>query len=309
MFKTPILFLIFNRPDTSKKVFEAIKQIRPSDLFIAADGPRSNHVNDATLCKQVREEVMSSIDWKCNVHTLFRDENVGCGRAVEQAITWFFEHVGQGIILEDDVLPDKTFFYFCEEMLEYYKDNTKVMQISGNNFLDRSYSNKKSYFFSKYIHIWGWATWRRAWKCNDYELKSIDKAAFEKLVREVGLTEDERKFWEEIYHSTRVPNPSAWDYQWLFSIWKNKGVSITPASNLVSNIGFGENATHTFDPEHKLAGFPTVPITFPLVHNEKMRINKTADSIVSREVYNIRKVESKSVLTILNNRVFKKLKL
>ena len=271
--------------------------MQPAQLFIAADGPRTDREGEKEKCEEVRKWVLSQIDWECELKTLFRNENVGCGKAVSESISWFFENVEQGIILEDDVLPDKTFFLFSEQMLNFYKDDRRVMQISGNNFIAESFSNNKSYFFSKYVHIWGWATWKRAWNYYDFELKNLDMITFRKITNNVGLGKIEKKYWNNIYEFLNQERQTIWDYQWLFSIWKNKGVSIIPNCNLVSNIGFGVNATHTFDTESKLAKFPVSSMIFPLVHENRIRYNKKADKLISKEGYNI-KIEAGEILIV-----------
>ena len=171
--ETAVLFLIFNRPENTDKVFKKIKNVKPKKLYIAADGPRENNINDKVNCLKARE-VINKIDWNGEVKTLFRDKNLGCKLAVSSAIDWFFENEEMGIILEDDCLPDPSFFYFCQELLQKYKDDKRVMMISGFNYLLNSLEIRESYFFSNYYPIWGWATWRRAWKLYDNEMKNWD---------------------------------------------------------------------------------------------------------------------------------------
>ena len=180
MIDTPLLFIIFNRPDVTLRVFNELKKQKPKYLFIAADGPRAGFEDDIDKCKRVREVVLNEIDWDCEVKTLFRDLNLGCGHAVSGAIDWFFENVEKGIILEDDCLPNKSFFYFCENLLESYKENDEVFAISGANFQDKKIG-KASYFFSKYLYVWGWATWRRAWENYDFDLSGLENFKKEKI--------------------------------------------------------------------------------------------------------------------------------
>ena len=174
LFDTPILFIIFNRPDTTQVVFNRIKEIKPKYLFIAADGPRLNVSDEVEKCEETRE-IINQIDWDCELKTLFRDRNLGCGMGVSSAITWFFDYVEQGIILEDDCLPDLTFFEFTALMLEKYKDNNKIKMISGTNYFFNKVKSKESYYFSKCFFIWGWATWKRAWSEFDFDMKSWPK--------------------------------------------------------------------------------------------------------------------------------------
>jgi hypothetical protein len=168
--ETSVLFLVFNRLDTTKRVFAEIRKARPKQLFIASDGPRKNKPGEKEIVEKVRKYVLDNIDWKCELKTLFRKKNLGCKYAVSGAIDWFFENVEQGIILEDDCLPSQRFFKFCEELLEKYGDDERIMSISGYNPLGK-FEIGESYLFSKYPRIWGWATWRRAWIMEDLKLK------------------------------------------------------------------------------------------------------------------------------------------
>lgn len=241
----PILLIIFNRPKQTNQVMNMIRKYKPKDLFIASDGPRESNIRDQQLCKETKN-IALSIDWECEVHTLFRDQNLGCGLGPSSAITWFFENVDEGIILEDDCLPSISFFKFCEELLAYYRENPKIMHISGNNFQYGRKRGNASYYFSRYSHNWGWATWRRAWKFFDYSI----------------IPMDERK--------------QIWDMQWELSIEKHKGVSILPNINLVQNIGFGPDATHT----KQIARYSFLQaqeISFPITHPKRIKINRNAD--------------------------------
>lgn len=244
MFNTPILFLIFNRPDTTQIVFEEIRKQKPKYLYIAADGARANKEGEAEKCEHARKLVLDSIDWDCEVKTLFRDNNLGCGLAVSGAITWFFENVEQGIILEDDCLPNESFFGFCEEMLEKYKDDSSVMHIGGHSLgVHNQNKYKNKYFFSAYNHIWGWATWRRAWNLYQFKMDNINLDIIEKQISKYFQTRAEIEYWKNTIKKSK--DVDTWDYQWTLSIWLNNGKSILPTVNIVKNIGFGLDATHT----------------------------------------------------------------
>lgn len=246
MFNTPILLLIFNRPKTTQKVFNKIREQKPRHLYIAADGPRINNLEDIELCKKTRE-IVAQIDWNCEVRTLFRDENLGCGVSPAQSITWFFENVEQGIILEDDILTDSSFFGFCETMLDRYKNNEQIMHVSGCYFLESFSENiPQSYYFTRHIHVWGWATWRRAWKHYDYHMKDWYTLRSNKKLKKYysGYS----IFWKEIFDKMSNKGNDIWDYQWMFAIYKNDGIAINPSINLTQNIGFDNDATHTKDP-------------------------------------------------------------
>jgi hypothetical protein len=242
MLETPILFIIFNRPDTSEQVFNQIRQIQPKQIFIAADGPRVDIPTDVAQCALTRK-IISRVDWNCNVHTLVRDHNMGCGYGIADAITWFFKNVEEGIILEDDCVPNLTFFRFCEELLCFYRNEPRIMHISGNNFLYGKKRGNASYYFSKYTHNWGWATWRRAWVKYDHNI--VD---------------------EEYRHSI-------WDMQWRLTVENNNGLAILPNVNLVSNIGTGrKDATHTKGMSQYYSNLPTEILSFPLQHPKKIKI-------------------------------------
>lgn len=248
-FDTPILFLVFNRADTTAKVFEQIRKIRPKHLYIAADGPRTQKENEFLQCEAVRK-LVTTIDWDCNLKTLFRESNLGCGKAVSEGINWFFENVEQGIILEDDTFPDPSFFMYCEKMLNLYKDDCEVMHISGSNQLlrdrlfDPVFKKTDSYYFTRFPSIWGWATWGRAWKHYKYNVVDID---MEKIRNSGIYTEQEKEIFFDIYlkmldTKTRT---DTWDFQWVLSFWANHGLAVYPGKNLIKNIGINRNATHT----------------------------------------------------------------
>ncbi len=239
MLNTPVLFLIFNRPDTTRQVFAKIREIQPRQLFIAADGPR-NIPGEAEKCALTRKTVMDAIDWDCEVKTLFRTENLGCGLAVSDAISWFFDSVEMGIILEDDCLPDPTFFSFCETLLDKYKNDERVSIIGGTNYQLEN-NTTDSYYFSIYSHIWGWATWRRTWKLYEYNITSYDK----KIIRNHFKTCKETNYWDSIYKNPdTLKKINTWDYQLQYVNFKHNKISIIPNTNLVKNIGL-LNGTHT----------------------------------------------------------------
>jgi hypothetical protein len=236
MLDTPVLFIVFNRPDTTKKVFESIRSIKPRQLFIAADGPRNNNENDEIKCRQVKD-IVAGIDWECSVKTLFREENLGCGRAVSGAIDWFFSQVEEGIILEDDTLPDPSFFHFCSFLLKKYRETEEVMHIGGCNFdFFNETKNTQPYFFSNIIHIWGWATWKRSWIKYDFSMTGFSDEKKDLQCSPVFLDLFQKVFAHEI---------DTWDYQWMYAVLRAQGKAIIPSVNVVQNIGFGQNATHT----------------------------------------------------------------
>jgi len=275
-FRTPVLFLIFNRPDTTQQVFNEIRKAKPKDLFVAADGPREGNPLDKHLCQEART-IINQVDWDCNVHTLFREKNLGCKLAVSSAIDWFFSEVKEGIILEDDCVPDQSFFRFCQELLEYYRDDERIMMISGDNFQFGKKRTEYSYYFSRYTHIWGWATWKRAWKYYDREMKLWPEIKKGRWLFDLLSDKAAVKYWEKIFDETFHGRINTWDYQWLFSCWIQNGLTILPNVNLISNIGFDQNATHTIE-MCNLSKVPTFPIKFPLAHPRFVIRDNIADS-------------------------------
>lgn len=242
---TAVLFLVFNRLDTTKQVFEAIRQAKPPRLYVAADGARANKEGEAEKVQAVRDYIMQNIDWECEIKTLFRDQNLGCKYAVSGAITWFFENEEQGIILEDDCLPSQSFFWFCEELLERYKDDLRVFLISGYNKQNEWQTEEENYFFSNYGGIWGWAGWSRAWRYYDVDMKDINEfirhGHFANL-----LGEEQGKLRQRmIYDSIVINKMNTWDYQWAYARHKNNGLACVPTKSLIENVGFGADATHT----------------------------------------------------------------
>lgn len=241
---TPVLFMIFNRPDTTQKVFNAIKRVKPRQFFVAADGPREGKEGEKERCEQARE-IIEQVDWDCELKTLFRDKNLGCKIAVSSAIDWFLEKVEEGIILEDDCLPSQSFFWFCQELLKYYRNDTRVMTISGTNYGYVDDDFLYDYFFSKNIAIWGWATWKRAWRKYDINMNKFYEVYKHNMFKLFFPNNQEYRVRLNNFKRTLSREIDTWDYQWSFTCLINDGLSIIPKINLVENIGFGEGATHT----------------------------------------------------------------
>lgn len=271
--KTPILFLMFNRPDTSIKVFEKIRQAKPKKLYLAVDGPRKKE--DEEKIKK-NHEIINKIDWRCEVKTLFREKNLGCKIGVSSGITWFFKNEEKGIILEDDCLPHLDFFAFCENLLDRYSKDERVSVITGNNFQNGIRRGDASYYFSKYNHCWGWASWRRAWK--NYKNLISFWPVWKKSSNWLKYIPDkvERKYWENIFNLVHINKIDSWAYPWMASVWFKNGLTITPKVNLVKNIGFNEYATHTTDKNSKFANIPTMELSY-IRHSKKVAIDIEAD--------------------------------
>lgn len=266
--RVPVLLVIFNRPGTTKLVFEAIRSAKPPRLYIAADGPRAGVDTDIQDCAEARK-IADCVDWPCEVKTLFREQNLNCGVAPSSAFTWFFEHEEEGIILEDDCLPSQSFFWYCQELLEKYRDDTRVMHIGGNNFLDGWQKDRDySYYFSRSGHIWGWATWRRAWKYFDFDISLYQSMKKKDYFSNFFLNWPEKLYRLRKFDKTVKGNrrPDWWDYQWDFARYIHSGLAIVPAINLVKNIGFGGIATHTKNEKSNSARLQAGDIPLPLRH-------------------------------------------
>lgn len=261
--ETAVLFMVFNRPETTLRVFDAIRRARPTRLYVAADGPRQDRAGEVARVESVRK-IATAVDWPCEVKTLFRDQNLGCGPAVKDAIDWFFEFEDEGIILEDDTVPSLSFFYFCEILLNDYKNDLRVAMIAGTNHI--GYCTKGcSFCFSKNKACWGWATWRRAWKNMDINMQWSNTMQKHDVIKNMGCSLVSQKFWVNAITLIEKNKVSAWDWQWYFSISMNNQLTIFPKKNLVSNIGFGKEATHTLGVPKK-SYLQVEETDFPLVH-------------------------------------------
>jgi hypothetical protein len=280
----PILFLIFNRPDLTQRVFDRIREARPPKLFIAADGPRADRPHEAQLCQETRA-VVEQVDWDCEVHTLFREQNLGCRRAVSSAIDWFFAQVEAGIILEDDCLPDLSFFPYCAELLERYRDDERVMMISGCNFHDQSHLPDQSYYFIGIYHIWGWATWRRAWAHYDITLSQWPTLRETDWLKGWLNSDDTARVWHNIFDMMHYHPIDSWAYSWVYSGWQQHGLAIQPVVNLISNLGFDERATHTREPDSWLGRLPVHSLTFPLKHPVGMIRNYATERFEAKNLF------------------------
>ena len=272
---TAVLFIVFNRPDTTARVFETIRQAKPPRLYVAADGPRKGRAGEAERVAEVRK-IATAVDWPCEVKTLFRDDNLGCKSAVSSAIAWLFEHEDRGIILEDDCVAHPDFFCFCNVLLERYAEDERVSVVTGDNFQNGRRRGDASYYFSKYNHCWGWATWRRAWRYYQGDLPFWPE--WRNSDNWIRQTPDpiERAYWERIFDRVRAEQIDSWAYPWTASIWYHGGLTATPNVNLVSNIGFGEDAMHTTSANSKFAGMPTYPLDY-LQHPLWIEQDKDAD--------------------------------
>lgn len=285
MLNTPVLLIVFNRPSTTQRVFDAIRAAKPKQLFVAADGARKTKDGEEERCAEVRK-ITTQVDWDCEVKTLFSEENQGCGLGPFNAITWFFQHVEQGIILEDDCLPDPSFFPFCEQLLHQYKDDLRINSIAGTNVLGTWEKNDASYFFSVYSGIWGWATWKRAWDKYDFFVSSWGNPYIQKEYKNRVPNEIEQNHYSnKLTQTFNKDGISWWDYQWIFSRIINGATGIIPSQNLVTNIGFGPEATHTFDSNAEMGKLKTHQMVFPLKHPQVVMTDMEYDKAISAMCY------------------------
>lgn len=279
--KTPLLFIIFNRPEQTKRVFEEIRKAKPVQLFIAADGPRYSRPEDIQKCRETRDAV-SNIDWPCEVKTLFREKNLGCKMGATTAIDWFFENVEEGIILEDDCLPHPSFFTFCEVMLEHFRDDTRIAMIDGYNIAGTS-DIPESYLFSRYGHLWGWASWRRVWNEYDVTMKVWESEKNRKLIKAAMNDKYQWNYRQWLYHETYMGRKDTWDYQWESYRLLHNQLSVIPKVNMIENIGFGPEATHTTQ-AHSYLMIEGKEMQFPLTHNTNITPDDSYDALLRPKV-------------------------
>ena len=298
---TPVLFLIFNRPDVTEEVFNAIKIAKPPKLFVAADGPRNGQKDDVAKCEQTRA-IINQVDWTCEVKVLYQSQNLGCRMAVSSAIDWFFQNVEEGIILEDDCLPHPDFFFFCETLLAKYRHESSVMHISGDNFQFGVQRGPNSYYFSRISHIWGWASWRRAWQKYDVDMKDYPEFLERNKQKSIFTNAKSEKYWLFLFDRV-YRKAGTWDYQWTYAVMKNHGFCIMPNVNLISNIGFGQQATHTSKKNDRLAKMDVYPLK-EITHPLKIAVDESADQYTIDEVFPIPSLPARAAakaLKILKN--------
>ncbi|MDW7726675.1 MAG: hypothetical protein SCH70_06100 [Candidatus Methanoperedens sp.] len=296
---TPIAFIIFNRPETTRRVFAEIAKARPPKLLVIADGPRADHPDDAEKCAAVRA-IIDGVNWDCEVLTNYSDVNLGCKRRVSSGLDWVFDTVEEAIILEDDCLPHPTFFRFCEELLDKYRDDKRIAMISGNNFQFGRKRTEYSYYFSRYPHIWGWASWRRAWENYDVDMKLWPE------IRDGGWLQDllgakiSVWYWKNRFENVYKGKIDTWDYQWTFACWMQSALTIIPDVNLVSNIGFDMKAVHTKDKD-KFAEMEIEPMSDPILHPDYILRDSKADFFVENKMFSGKSL----VLRVINRAINK----
>ncbi len=267
--KTPILFCIYNRPAETQRVFQAIRHCRPNRLLVVADGPNPLKENDSVFTAQARS-ILGLIDWPCELQTHFADTNLGCRLRMATGLQWAFDQSDELIVLEDDCLPHASFFTFCEQMLNRYRDDERVMMVSGDRFLPAENSDGR-YYFSRWAHIWGWASWRRAWQHFDISIATWLSIRSSGKLRNWVDSDQEETHWSSVFDLVHEGKIDTWDFAWMYACWLNGGLTIIPPVNLISNIGFGAQATHTKDAKSPLANANTFELPLQLDSQEVAR--------------------------------------
>lgn len=276
---TPVLFLIFNRPDLTAQVFDVIRKVRPQKLFVRADGPRNDRIDEAEQCQKTRD-IVKRVNWECEVYYDFSEINLGCKTAVSSGVNWFFDNIEEGIILEDDCLPNQSFFWFCQELLQRYRDDERIMQISGNNYLFGKRTYVESYYFSKLNDVWGWATWKRAWKHVDIDMTSFPEFKVKNQIE--NYLEDKKVIrWLMSYFQEAFDNEKGiWSPAWTYAMCTQNGLIIVPSVNLVSNIGFGRyDSTSSSSETWSLYGGAKTYEIKQMIHPKFVLQDKEADRL------------------------------
>jgi hypothetical protein len=276
----PILVIAFNRPDHLSVLLDRLREVKPTKIYLAVDGPRENKPGEQQSVQDCRD-MAESIDWPCTVVTNFQERNLGCGLGVSTAITWFFQNEERGVILEDDIIPDPSFFPFCEELLKRHQDDPKVFAISGCNFVPpQEISTPGDYRFSQIPHIWGWATWRDRWNKYSLDINGWrDDLPSLKLWNRSGRSIPATIYWAGTFELLARKEVDTWDGQLVFMCMKNEMLTATSNANLIENIGFNEQATHTFEDRDELQ--PITPVALPLSQQE-IQLDKRADAWTRR---------------------------
>lgn len=280
--KSPVVLFIYMRSKNILVIISRLRQVRPVKIYIVADGPKNQ--SEEAVCSKTRKLVESHIDWPCKISKVYANQNLGLKRRFESGLNFVYTNEEQAIILEDDCIPDPTFFRFCDEMLEKYKEDNRIMTISGNNFQGGKNKYHVSYYFSRYPHVWGWATWKRAWKLYDSNIPDWPKRRNTEWLKVLlgGLIISE--FWKYIFDRLYSGKINTWDYQLTYASFKHNGLNIIPAVNLVTNLGYGSDSTN-IKKYNKTIGIPTCAMQFPLVHPNRVETNESADSRIDNLVY------------------------
>jgi hypothetical protein len=282
--QTPVVLIIFNRPYHTEKVFEVIRQAQPSKLLVIADGPRSNRPDDREKCAAARA-IIDRVDWDCQVLKNYSDLNLACDPRIIDGLNWVFDIVEEAIILEDDCVPDPTFFPYCEQLLERYRNDERIMNISGQNVLFGRKRTEYSYYFSRFTLCWGWATWRRSWQYFDVYLKLWPEVRDRKFLKDILEDPYAVKVWERTAQLLYDGRLTGWDFKWMFACWLQNGLCIISDRNLVTNIGYGAEATHIHDEKDPYIKMAIEAMDFPLKHPPFIIRDLEADKLTQRTLF------------------------
>ena len=313
IFETPILLIAWKRPDKTKKIIESIKKVKPRYFYVACDGKTENNKILNNQVNLTRKLILENITWDCELKTLFCEYNQGCKNAVSNAISWFFDNVDRGIIIEDDCLPHQDFFYFCSELLKKYENDMRIWSIAGNNLHRKNSTKEESYFFSKYSHCWGWATWRRCWSKYDKDIADWPSYKSKGILNKIFESRREKIFWmktlDNIYYYSR---PNTWDYQWSYTCFINSGLTIIPNENLIYNIGFDDEATHTKfgNPNRSIKNYKRFSSkVFPLKHPQYIHRSINKDKYIDAICYSGPNIFSRKWVVINFKKLLIKIKI
>ena len=285
----PVVFLIFNRPDLTARTFGAIRAARPRQLRVVADGPRVGRAGEADLCRRARAVVDApgAVDWPCEVTRDYSDVNLGCGRRVSSGLGAAFEAFEEAVVLEDDCLPTPSFFRFCAEMLDRHRHDERVMHVGGSNVMVGRSAGPHSYLYARYNPIWGWATWRRAWALYDFDVALWPQFDAEGRLDGLCETPTEAHYWRQRFAAVHAHEDDTWDYQWTFACWSQGGLSVVPERNLVTNLGFRDDATHTTSPS-AVAALRAGELDWPLRHPPFVLDDRAADRHMADYVFGMK---------------------
>ena len=304
LFETAVLLIAFNRLSTVNEVFNQIKIVKPKRLYIASDGPRKSIPGEHDIVEHIRTHLVKAVDWECDINTLFRDVNLGCKIGVSSAISWFFDHEEQGIILEDDCVPSQSFFYYCEDLLNKYKFNTNISVISGDGRATLNNKIDTSYDFMSYSLIWGWASWRRVWEKYDVSIKDWPKNK-RQVMKQLDNKPNVKLFWIYILNKIHRNKIDTWDYQLNYLLLKDKGLCIVPQNNLITNIGFGADATHTFDNNSIHSKLGRFELDTPYIAPEEIKYNILLNEYMNENSFSILPLHKRVVNKLMRILSFK----
>jgi hypothetical protein len=301
--ETPVALTLFNRPTETLRVFNTIREAKPLKLFLISDIGRNKQ--EELQCIETRNLIESRIDWPCEVFKNYAEKNMGPKLRLSTGVTWVFEHVDRAIIFEHDCLPSQDFFRFCDELLEKYKNDERIMHISGNNFQQKNskFLCNESYYFSHIPHIWGFATWARAWKHYDVNVSNWPQIKESEYLKTIFHDPAVRDRWEYRFAQYYRQEVASWDGQWVFACLINNGLSINPKVNLVSNIGFDDKAFTTKNPDHRFSQMPIEAIQFPLIHPEIISVSQQADAYTYKYVFEINNTYIRNIFSFIKFRL------